>query len=273
VASVLWHRWALYQISKVVKADFSFLIEYLTDLSNPWSINVGHLIPRDPCGESFGDASTEAGMGFVSHTHKFWCAMAWSPAIIQRVARINHTHQIHINQLEMVAYLLQLVAVCVATTDHTQFDQATAARWASTPTAPQWLVNIDNTTAKSWGERSMARSFRGQLLLRFQAALYHTHEVNGRTKWISTHDNVLADLLSRGLQSPLSLSAYRTFVTQVYQADERLKTYYIFRPSRELTSLLLSILCSSERVALGSLPRNLGRFERAEFTTLDGVIL
>jgi hypothetical protein len=224
-AQLLWKHHSRFRVNNAVTHDLLFLSTYLSNPANPWSMSIGHFIKRTPVGCSCGDASTGSGLGFYSHTHKFYSFMFWSPETLHRIGLTNRSLKIHINQLEMVAYLLQLAAVVTAIQDPSQLLNDVEISLCHCPTAPQWLVYVDNMATKFWGERAMASSAKGQLLLRLQVALYYKSDVNGRTKYIKSADNVLADLLSRLPLPPLTPESYLLFLQQAYNFDSRLKTY------------------------------------------------
>jgi hypothetical protein len=205
-AQLLWTHCSRYRIISAVVADRWFMSSYLTNLANLWSMSIGHFVKRPPIGCSYGNASTGRGMGFYSHTHKIYSVMFWSPELLCRIHLKNKLVAIHINQLEMVAYLLQLAAIAVALL-------------RMCPMAPQWLVYVDNMATKFWGERAMVSSVIGQLLLWLQAAIYYTNEVNGQTQYIKLTNNTLADLLSRSLLLPLTPDSYSSFLQQVHTFD------------------------------------------------------
>jgi len=107
---------------------------------------------------SFGDASTLAG-GFLSHTHKFWSSLLiWSPETIRRLDLKNKHERIHINQLEMLVHISQLVAVIVALEDPTIFPANVKSIWEATPPAPIWLSYVDNKVSEHWNNKRLARS-------------------------------------------------------------------------------------------------------------------
>jgi hypothetical protein len=197
--------------------------------------------------------------------------MFWSPELLQRIHLANKSLAVHINQLEMVAYLLQLAAVVTAIQDPSQLLDDVAASLRSCPTAPQWLVHVDNMATKFWGEQ--ASSIKGQLLLRLQAALYYKSEVNGRTQYIKSADNTLADLLSRSPLPPLTLDSYQSFIQQVHTFDNRLKKYRFFRPKPSFISLLRSILLSNASLDITCLPNELGQFVPTAPDTFSGAML
>jgi hypothetical protein len=272
-AKVLWQNHGMYEISGDVRRDLQFLFTYLSDRSNPWSMSIGHFIKRAPIGCSYGDASTGRGMGFYSPTHKFYCVMVWSDELRRAIHHKNHTTAVHINQLEMVAYIMQLAAVVTAIQHPDQLPNEVAVRLRNCPTAPQWLVYVDNMTTKFWGEKGIATKLRGQLLLRIQAALYHTSDVHGHTEYIKSEDNVLADLLSRSPEPPLTDDAFSTFIAQVLASHPEMKTYYFFLPSQDFLCVLRSVLLTNVSLTIHCLPKKLGRFVRTAPTTLDGVTL
>jgi hypothetical protein len=186
---------------------------------------------------------------------------------------MNHKLHIHINQLEMATYLLQLIAASVALSNPTPLTTYSHTIRINLPTSPQWLVYTENSSTHSWSARNTACTIKGQLLLRLKAALYYHHDIQGRSAWLPSTDNALADLLSRGLIHPLTPLSHATFLNQVFRVDSQLTTYAFFLPSPKVSSLLHWILCSSVRMGLESLPKNLGRFVTAGSTTLDGASL
>jgi hypothetical protein len=272
-AHALWKHRGRYSISEAVVRDLQFLSTYLTNRTNPWSMSIGHFIKRSPIGCSYGDASTGRGMGFYSHTHHFYCILFWSPELLHRIHLQNKSTAVHINQLEMVAYLLQLAAAATAIKHPSQMIPAVTALLNNCPTAPQWKVYVDNTATKFWGERGMATSLRGQLLLRVQAAFYYTSEVNGRTEYIKSTDNILADLLSRSPEPPLTQTTYTDFIAQVQAFDSRLSTYRFFLPTPNFLSLLRSILLNDCSYGIDCLPNELGQFVPIAPDTFNGVML
>jgi hypothetical protein len=271
-AKVLWHDHGRFQISAAVRQDLQFLFTYLSNRSNPWSMSIGHYIKRAPIGCSYGDASTGRGMGFYSHTHKFYCVMVWSDELRRRIHLKNHKVAVHINQLEMVAYLMQLAAVVTAIQNPSQLPDDVAASLRNCPTAPQWLVYVDNMTAKFWGEKGIATTLRGQLLLRIQAALYYTSDVHGH-EYITSEDNGLADLLSRSPEPPLTIDAFSSFIEQVLTLHVELKTYRFFLPSPSFLCLLCSVLLNNASLTIECLPKELGQFVHTAPATYSGVTL
>jgi hypothetical protein len=272
-AQILWQHRSRYSIGTAVLNDLRFLHTYLSDRTNPWSMSIGHFIKRTPIGCSYGDASTGRGMGFYSHTHKFYSFMFWSPELRHKIHLKNPSEACHINQLEMVTYLLQLAAIATAIADPSQMPPDVAEQLRDCPTAPRWSIYVDNMATKFWGEKGMATTARGQLLLRVQAALYYKSDVQGMTTYIRSEDNTLADLLSRSPEPPLTHDSYSAFVAQVFLFDNRLRSYTFFHPSPILVSLLRSILLTNASYGIDCLPAALGHFERDVPATYNGVML
>ena len=154
MAQALWQFRSKITVSEEVKADLAFLRTYLLDPSQSWSISIGHVIPRDPFGISYGDASTgdafcAGGGGFHSPTHKVWSMVIWSDELQRRALLERHPSQVHINQLEMVVVLLQLAAVITALEHPSALPDDFQSLWSSPPTAPYWKLFIDDQVSKS----------------------------------------------------------------------------------------------------------------------------
>jgi hypothetical protein len=62
----------------------------------------------------------------------------------------NQELNIHINQLKMVTYLLQLIAATVALSDPNPLTTFSHTLWNNPPTSPQWLVYTNHATTQSW---------------------------------------------------------------------------------------------------------------------------
>jgi hypothetical protein len=91
-------------------AELQYLRTYLSDLSNPWEVLIGHvMVPRMPNIRSAGDAS-QLGGGGINHTLRFWFDCRWN-ARIQPGVKLNprHPNYVHINCLE---YIVLLFADC-----------------------------------------------------------------------------------------------------------------------------------------------------------------
>jgi hypothetical protein len=212
-------------------------------------------------------------MGFYSPTHKFFCIMVWSEELHLAIHLKNHTKAIHINQLEMVAYLLQLAAVVTAIKHPSQLPDEVADQLRQCPTAPQWLVYINNMTTKFWGKKGIATKLWGQLLLRIQAAMYHTSDVHGHMEYIKSEDNVLAGLLLCLPEPPLTIDAFASFIVQVLALYPEMMTYHFFLPSPEFLCVLRSILLTNVSLPIDCLPNKLGQFVRTAPATFSGVTL
>jgi hypothetical protein len=199
--------------------------------------------------------------------------MVWSDEFRLAIHLKNHTKAVHINQLEMVAYLLQLAAVVTAIKHPSQLPEDVADQLRQCPTAPQWLVYVDNMTTKFWGEKGIATKLRGQLLLRIQAAMYHMSDVHGHTEYIKSEDNVLADLLSRSPEPPLTIDAFTSFLVQVLALYPEMMPYHFFLPSQDFLCVLHSILLTNVSLPIDCLPYELGHFVRTAPVTFSGVTL
>ena len=107
MAQARWHLQTKMSVNKVIQ----FAYNYLKDPSNEWSISIGHVIPCDPYGESFGDASTFGG-GFYLLSLKFWSVLVWSPDTHRHLVLERHSAQLHEWLLPSSNWLL-LLQLCL----------------------------------------------------------------------------------------------------------------------------------------------------------------
>jgi hypothetical protein len=123
---------------------------------------------------------------------------------------------VHINSLEFIVLVLQVVAALVAFTD------PTFPNWASHPSFPVLLAFTDNTSAKAWTNKRNTKSQVGQNLLRFYAALLRPTTLSGNSEHIPGVANGVADFLSCPSNSDLLLS---TRIEQLFLKHPSMRTW------------------------------------------------
>ncbi|KAI2498469.1 hypothetical protein MHU86_16053 [Fragilaria crotonensis] len=102
IAALIWKTKTIINLPEPVLFEIRNITELLAEKERPWSISIGHVIPRDAQFTSLGDACGIGGGAFC-HELQYWFDVVWS----------DHTRQqfdsgkIHINILEFVVVLLQ----------------------------------------------------------------------------------------------------------------------------------------------------------------------
>ena len=109
---------------------------------------------------------------------------------------------------------------------------------------PTVLLYADNTAAESWMRKASKSSAGGRALGYIQAALMINNPVGINVDRVTTTDNVVADRISRVLTE----SRLTHEMTVLCQDFPQLRSCQRFRPSAELTSLILETLSTKKYV-------------------------
>jgi hypothetical protein len=117
MARELFHHKTWTKNTDRVRAKTKALADYLRVSSNQWEVLIGHRVPRNPFVHSAGDAS-EQGLGFHCIELKIYSIMLLSADTHQRCFLAKgHPKKLHINQLELIAVILQLAAAIMLRRD------------------------------------------------------------------------------------------------------------------------------------------------------------
>jgi hypothetical protein len=184
----------------------------------------------------FGDSSL-TGMGGYSTDMKFW----WHMPVPEEVQRRTLLHKkdnsdeelISINVLEFVTVIVSYLAalhVVVTTNNFT------------TDPHPVLLNVTDNSSALSWTMNACRKSKIAQLLARFFCSLVMNSPLGINSKWISTHENTIADEISR-MKDSLDEHSQLTFDYSTLQQNfPQLRQCNFFQLKPELVSLIWQIV-------------------------------
>ena len=246
-------------MTSALRSELRIIHDMLSDRSNCWSGSIGHIIPRSPHIESWGDASTSGGGGAHCPRLRFWFGILWSETV-RAGCRLSPgaPGYVHINSLEFIVVCLQLAATITAF--ETYPSHTLCAMFPNgIPAEPILLAWCDNSTAEAWTRKVTTKSLQGQNLIKILAALFLRSPVGIDSDHIETENNGLADFISRPTSSDISPA---TYVSQIFQKAPHMHNWSFFRPNPELLQLLFSALYSEPWVALPSLPKNLGHFVR-----------
>ena len=176
--------------------------------------------------------------------------------------QLNQSHPdfLHINCLEFVIVILQLVRVIVRRETMSP-TLGTTILLDGIPTHPVVLIWTDNTAAKAWANRVSSSSIAGQNLLGVYAALLKQYQIGVQCDHVPGEANIIADFISR----PDNISyTFPQRAEQIFFQHPFLRTYSVFQPSPEMLRLLSSVLSTKPVRLLPDLPPMLGQFATAE---------
>jgi hypothetical protein len=233
-----------------------------------WEIFIPQMIPRDPHFHSVGDASQLAG-GALSHDLHYWFVVFWSRRI-RAGTKLSpkHNEYIHINCLEFIVVLLQVVATIVRL--ESDIPAILAAAWPKGfPAFPVLQSETDNMATKKWTNRVTTTSARAHWLVTLYGQLLQRSRLTVDGDWIAGKDNHVPDYISRPdlkLSPPLLRQ-------QTFHKYRWIRPYAFFQPSPELCSILASCLFDDLWAAPPGLPENLGQFVPGESITSFSVTI
>ena len=257
MALLLWTSGAKMNMTPEIRLGLQALYEYLSARHRPWKTPIAFIIKRVPHFVSLGDASEDGG-GAYCDSLEFWFDIIWSDKVkLGLKAKPGDRNYVHINSLEFIVVILQLIAVILRLQNLTPAERSRLLPNGQVPYAPVLLSRTDNTSSESWANRVTAKSLHGQRLLGVFAELLRLHNVGINCKHIEGLLNVLADFISRPTHFDLS---HPERCEQIFQKHDSMRTWSYFLPSPELLQLLGSCIFNNSSLAVPSLPKNLGQF-------------
>ena len=159
-------------------------------------MKIGHMIPREPSFEAWGDSSLDAGGGF-SPDLLFWWFVAWPDNVRSCTLMFRPNDEptskefVSINALEFVVIILNYAASKLAILEEPETYNSPA---------PILLNYADNTSAISWTKRAARSSPMGKALGLILCSLLINSPLALHSEHVAGVNNVLADKISR---SPL----------------------------------------------------------------------
>ena len=249
MVALLWRTKTAIPLPTTVNYEFKQIHEILTDITNSWSINIGHVGPRDAQYTSLGDAWGVGGGAFC-HELEYWFHVVWSQETQQQFV----AGKIHI--FEFIVVILQLAAAIV------KYEEQ-PAKTTMKPLS-KLLIRTDNSPSRNWAHKVSAKSERCQLFLSLYAHLIERTPLTIACDHIAGVDNNLADFISR---PPLTSHSHADRCEQIFLQEPKLKFYNYFRPSAELLSCLEFRLFTEQWQVNLPLPKSLGQFETVNCIT------
>ena len=220
-----------------MKDELDFFKKILEPSSSVvWEAPIAYLIKKTPFATAFGDACLDAAGGF-SVELKFWWHLQFPETVVRRTLKYLKDNRkkdlISINVLEFLTVIIDYCAAhTVITTQNVTDDPH-----------PVLLSMADNTSAHSWTTHTCKGSMLGRLLAKFFCMLLMDYKLGINSEWISTHDNFIADDISRLKKLNTSSSKHFSFdYSALQQKYPQLRTCRFFQPSPSLLSCLWDIL-------------------------------
>ena len=192
-----------------------------------------------PTATSYGDSSL-TGMGGYSLSFQYW----WHIPVPEEVQQRTLLHKkddkdgqlISINVFEFFTVIINYIAAlhAVMTTNVTD------------DVYPVLLNVTDNTSALSWTLNACRKSRIGQRLARFFCSLLINSSLGINSKWISTHENTIADEIScmKLLLDACSQLTYDYYMLQ--QTFPALNHCSFFQLKPEVSSLVWDIVLTEK---------------------------
>lgn len=241
VATAIHRNRKRFAINKTLRWELQFISAALTadwiNMARP----IGHMVPgRDPRGKALSDSSLHAAGGYSTDLGFYWY-IAWPEEVQRLTLRFVCKHKtengdiVSINVLEYAAMIITYVAA---------FHIMVQVAPCTADPFPMLELWGDNTTAESWILKASKSSLIGRALSRIQCALMINNPVGIWAGYINTHDNVIADRISRIL-SETHLTAE---MSKLFQEFPELRTCRRFHPSSELISLIMQALLTDKFV-------------------------
>ena len=236
-AKYLYRSKATMPVSPRLRSELQGLYDFLSDFSNEWRINIGHMIPRDYVSINVGDASYY-GVGFWSDEFRVICTIPTCKSIRRR-CRVGNDNPglISMNMLEYVTGILDF-ACSIMILEHESCHELRQQLFPEgVPPMARVMAMKDNRTAEKWIQAGATGSLQGQQCIRVMGELGQQSTTRQDGGHIPGIVNKAADMLSR----PDKDKGYRTdtqslldWLDMTIAAFPRFATYKVFMPSRNL---------------------------------------
>ena len=234
---------AFYKVNETMREELDFIRQALHEDSGiNFETPIAFLIPRTPTGLAFGDSSL-TGCGGYSTEFKFWWHLAFPEEILAKtllhIKNKNDSALISINALEYATVIINYCASLVALKEMPS---------VCNDCNPIVLCITDNTSAKNWTMHTSKTSPIGRALARFFCGILINSSLGINAKWINTHDNFIADDISRIKKQTNNCSSQHSEYdfSKLQENHSELKTCRFFQPSHKLLSAIWTILLTKK---------------------------
>ena len=231
-----------YNIVPSMQEEINFFRDKLQPNSGVlWETPIAFLIKRTPFAVACGDACLD-GAGGYSLSLRFWWHLEFEEKVIKRTLKYlpnnDNNDLISINVLEFVTVIINYCAVLTILKLEKVTDDP----------HPILLNMTDNISALNWTRHTCKSSKIGKLLARFFCCIIMDSPLGINSEWISTHDNYIADDISR-LKKQTNSTSSKHFAfdySTIQQKYPGLKACRFYVPSPELLSLIWAIVLTEK---------------------------
>ena len=254
-ARYLYHTKTAIALTPRLRQELTILHDYMSDFTNPWRINIGHIIPRDHVAVNVGDSS-HYGVGFFSDELRAFCMMPTSQRIRERTRLSSrNAAYVHQNVLEYITAVLDF-ACSITLLEHASCEALRQELFPDgIPPMPCILSMKDNTSAESWINKAASSSLQAQQIIRVMAEIGKSTNVHQDSAHIPSDENDGADTLSRPDEPRYSLDheALVAHLDHVLTKYPRFNTYKVFLPSNNLLSAITWALRPTDQLNVNQL--------------------
>jgi hypothetical protein len=217
-----------YEVNATLMDEINLLREWLHPMSGVlWESPLAHIIKRTPLAGSAGDSCCFGGGGW-SLGLRFWWHLTWPLKILKRTKLYIENNKkgrlISINVLEFISVIINYAAAFTAL----QLDGCDDPH-------PVLLNLCDNKSAIRWTIRFCKESLAGRALGRLFCMLLVNSNLGINSEWISTHENEIADAISR---LKLANDQHSFDYSTLKQQFPELASCRTFHPSQEFLSII-----------------------------------
>ena len=206
---------------------------------------IGHLIPRTPDYQAWGDSSLDAAGGYSVDLGFYW-HLSW-PESIRRKSVHFFRRKAKFNGEIISINLLEYIVVIINYNISSHLYQIKRLRGIY---PHQTLLNwSDNRSAIAWSKQAATSSAGGKALSRIFYSLSINNNLQCTSYYINTKSNVIADDISR-IKSNLSESSLQT----LFQTHVELRSCVRFHLNPNFISCITRVVLLGQSPPLWRLP-------------------
>ena len=245
IAKEIWNSKIKCSITKSLRAELKLLCFILKSDTFFWETPIAHLIKRTPDFSAWGDSSLEAAGGFSPDLQFFW-HLRWPKEIRSKTLKyfkIRTKEKEKIISINLLEYVVIIVNYAIVT-DIVQknnlcekYPYQTLLNWS------------DNKTAIVWTKKAAISTESGKALSRIFCTLCINNNINCISEYINTHDNEIADKISRSNQ------LFANNVKKLMQEHKILQNCKQYQLNPDFVSCLIQALLHGQSPPVGQLPK------------------
>jgi len=239
-AQLVHHNNKKHWISKNMRLELEFFRENLgPDSDIIYETPIAHIVERTPTATAFGDSSLMGMGGYSLDLGYFWHEPVPMAVQLRTLLHKENNDDGQLVSINVLEFATVFINYCAA------LHVLTTTKFTEDP-YPVLLSITDNTSALSWTLKACRTSNIGRLLARLFSSFLINSPLGINSKWISTHENLIADEISR-LQSLLDEFSHLAFdYSKIQQKFPQLTHCSFFQLQPKLVSLIWQIVLSEK---------------------------